>query len=430
MDTATEPLVAREEGPPKKDAKNSVLKTAFLVVANCAGSGLLSLPKAFNQASLTGGVVVTIAAALLSAYTADILGRCYDMMHHERGEGKSGAADDEHEGASFLARSPYAAVGQRAAGRVGAVAVTVAQVMTQFSVLVLFLLISGVNLHKLAPSHGSTLGFSLACTAGLTPFMLLRPGEVWTTAVLAVLASVVLVGVVVVLCATGAPHDPWQPPSAVDFSSFGSAFGVILFGFGGHAILPALQNAMARPTPARFRRAIGGSFAVCLAMYLATAVASNVTLGGAIQGDVLTSFSGTVNDFGLVAVTCHLLFAAVTVHIPLGEILDHYAGVRAGGGRQLAVRCATMTLVVLFIWAIGSHFYCVVGIVGGTCNNAMIFVFPPLFYLRLRAQQRERAGSGVGELSEVLVGMCGIVAVGTAGMASALIGAADTCSGT
>jgi hypothetical protein len=27
----------------------------------------------------------------------------------------------------------------------------------------------------------------------------------------------------------------------VDFSSFGSAFGVILFGFGGHAILPALQ---------------------------------------------------------------------------------------------------------------------------------------------------------------------------------------------
>ena len=144
--------------------------------------------------------------------------------------------------------------------------------------------------------------------------MLLRPGHVWGTAVFAILASVILVVVVIVLCATGAKHDQYIPPPPVTFSSLGSAFGVILFGFGGHAILPALQAAMHNPTPARFRQSIGWSFGLCTAMYLGTAVSSVLTLGGAVSGDVLTNFSGNVNDFGLIAVTTHLLFAAVTVH--------------------------------------------------------------------------------------------------------------------
>lgn len=115
----------------------------------------------------------------------------------------------------------------RAAGRAGAVAVTVAQVSTQFCVLVLFFLISGINLNKLAPAH-STLFYSLLCTAALTPFMLLRPGHVWGTALFAIAASVILVVVVVVLCATGADHDPYISPPSVTFSTFGTGFGVIL----------------------------------------------------------------------------------------------------------------------------------------------------------------------------------------------------------
>ena len=43
-----------------------------------------------------------------------------------------------------------------------------------------------------------------------------------------------------------------------------------------------------------------------------------------VGSDILTNFSGPIDSFGLVAVTVHLLFAAVTVHIPLGQIMDHY----------------------------------------------------------------------------------------------------------
>ena len=108
---------------------------------------------------------------------------------------------------------------------------------------------------------------------------------------------------------------------------------------------------MANPTPARFRRAILFSFAVCTVLYLSTSIASVARLGGTVTGDVLTNFRrGVANDFGLVSVTVHLLVAAVTVHIPVGHILDHDCGAtelyklgaRQLGTRQLRIRVTTM----------------------------------------------------------------------------------------
>jgi hypothetical protein len=69
-------------------------------------------------------------------------------------------------------------------------------------------------------------------------------------------------------------------------------------------------------------------------------------LGGTVSGDVLTNFeTGFTNDFGLVAVTAHLLFAAVTVHIPIGQIIDHYAGATNLSLKQIVIRALTMALV-------------------------------------------------------------------------------------
>ena len=250
--------------------------------------------------------------------------------------------------------------------------------------------------------------------------MLLRPSHVWGTALIAIIATAILVVVIIVLCATDAPHDPRTPPPAVTFSTLGTSFGVILFGFGGHAILPALQATMADPTPARFRRAILLSFGVCTVLYLSTSIASVARLGGTVSGDVLTNFRrGVANDFGLVSVTAHLLFAAVTVHIPVGQILDHYCGATELGARQIGIRVTTMTLVALVIWAAGDRFFCVIGLVGGTFSNAMIFIFPPWFYLKLLDPEHRTAA--------LWVRLVGIMAIGTAGMVSALIGAVHSC---
>ena len=59
-----------------------------------------------------------------------------------------------------------------------------------------------VSQNKLFP-HFSSAFFSLVCTAALTPLMMLRPAHVWGTALFAILASVILVVVIIILCATG-----------------------------------------------------------------------------------------------------------------------------------------------------------------------------------------------------------------------------------
>ena len=462
MDPSNDPLLVgtdaeqRDVGHHKHSVQNGIAQTVLLVVANLAGAGILSLPKAIVGAGLVAGICLVVCSAILSAYTADILCRCYDIIGQRElarartrtkparnackddSDERKGAGGEiltrntyEHGGetgengrprvASFFARSPYAAIGQEAAGTAGAAAVTLAQFATQFSVMVVFLLISGTNLNKLVPTHTPTF-FSLTCTASLTPLMLLRPGHVWATALLAIVATLILVVVILFLCATNAPHAkyPYETPPAATFSSIGTAFGVILFGYGGHAILPALQATMKDPSPSRFRQAIGWSFLVVTGMYISTSVASVLTLGGAVGGDVLTNFdTGVANTFGLAAVTAHLLFAAVTVHIPVGQILDHYAGATDLSLRQVCIRACTMGLVGAVVYAAGDHFFCVIGLVGGTCSNAMIFIFPPWFYLRLVDTKQCT--------TTLVISMGCIILIGVAGAVAALIGAVKSC---
>ena len=73
---------------------------------------------------------MVVFAAVLSAHTADILSRCFDLINQrekERGTTRGGGEREEGGQSSFFARSPYACIGQAAAGRAGAAAVTIAQ---------------------------------------------------------------------------------------------------------------------------------------------------------------------------------------------------------------------------------------------------------------------------------------------------------------
>lgn len=427
---AAQPTIQGHGGKGGKGAEslNGVMQTTLLIVANIAGAGILSLPLAISGVGVAAGTAMVVFAAVLSTYTADILSRCFGLIkRREQERGMTGGGGGGKRGgdgqSSFFARSPYACIGQEAAGSVGAAAVTFAQFTTLFSVMVVFFLVCGLNISALVPAH-SPLFYSLVCTAALTPLMLLRPSHVWGTALIAIIATSILVVVILVLCATDAPHKQRTPLPTVTFPTLGTSFGVIIFGYGGHAILPALQATMADPTPARFRRAIIMSFAICTFIYLSTAIASVARLGGAVEGNVLLSFHshgprGWLSTFGLVSVTAHLLFATTIVHIPVGQILDHYCGATDLSARQVGIRVTTMMMVALVIKLAGTHFFCVIGLVGGTCSCAMIFIFPPWFYLMLLDAEQRTVG--------LTCRMIAIIAIGFTGMVSALNGAVDSC---
>jgi vesicular inhibitory amino acid transporter len=218
----------------------------------------------------------------------------------------------------------------------------------------------------------------------LAPLTLLPPGHVWGTAIIAVGSSIALAIVIIILCYTDASATAYKPVPTPTFTSFGQAFGAILFGFGGHCLFPVLQSTMQKPK--QFRKAIGYAYVIVLTMYISVSTVAVVALGGSTSENVLTNFSATnaLQKFGVVCVTAHLLFAVVTIQMPVGQILDHYFCVTQQlGAKQLCLRVTTIGLVAVTLWGLQSKFFCVIGLVGGTTTNLMTLVFPPLFYVLL-----------------------------------------------
>ena len=95
-------------------------------------------------------------STLLAHGTEDLLSRCFDIVAKRHRGQKEG-------GSSFFLRSPYARIGHEAAGPLGSALVSISQASTQFSVLVVFLLISGTNLNFIFPSQTSAF-YSIVCT--------------------------------------------------------------------------------------------------------------------------------------------------------------------------------------------------------------------------------------------------------------------------
>ncbi|KAH3782640.1 uncharacterized protein LOC127841085 [Dreissena polymorpha] len=84
-----------------------VLTTCVFIVGVIAGSGFLTLPKAMDDAGWIGFVLVLVCC-FLSAYTGDVLGKCWTLAQ-ERNPGLT----------QGCIRYPYPAIGELAYGTFG-----------------------------------------------------------------------------------------------------------------------------------------------------------------------------------------------------------------------------------------------------------------------------------------------------------------------
>jgi solute carrier family 32 (vesicular inhibitory amino acid transporter) len=179
-----------------------------------------------------------------------------------------------------------------------------------FSCISIFFVSMGDHLHQLIPSVSATTHMTIVSGISMIPTILLRTpallsylSMVGTVATIAVVVSVVSAGILegdivsesnkaspsIVDAAAEAPpsshHCVWDP------RGLPLAFGLVVFCFSGHAIVPSIYTSMKEPQ--RFESMVTLTFSIVVTCCLAVGVAGYHMFGDSVEDQVTLSLEQT-----------------------------------------------------------------------------------------------------------------------------------------
>ncbi|XP_045159616.2 uncharacterized protein LOC123525011 [Mercenaria mercenaria] len=364
------------DGQPKKTATGlNVLTTCVFIVGVIAGSGFLTLPKAIDDSGWIGFVLI-LFCCFVSAYTGDILGKCWIMVRGRHPEFKKGQL-----------RYPYPAIGEEAFGKWGRSVVSFSINFTQFGTTVVYILLSAENIVKLLPSDTVFTCCYIALIVGgaMTPFTWLgTPKDFWGIAAAATLAtSAASIILFVSVLYNGRDVDISEVVhTKIDVISFFTAYGTICFAFNGHPAFPTFQSDMANPK--KFGSALILGYSIVLFMYMPSSAAAYAVYGKQVQSNVINTIpSGVTSTIVSLLMTAHLLFGIVIVVNPVSQEIEHFFNIPEHfTWKRVLARTLTM-IAALFVVASVPHFSSILSLVGGSTISILAFICPCLFYLKL-----------------------------------------------
>ncbi|XP_031567596.1 amino acid transporter AVT1J-like [Actinia tenebrosa] len=379
-----EPAIIELGGQPQLGGL-TIFTAAVFVVGEMAGSGVLALPSAMVAAGPMGFVMLLIGC-LASGYCGVILGRSWTILRAKYPEYQHSVRD------------PYPTIGLKAVGKWGARAVSVCVNITLIGVCTVFLILAAQNISKLLTTHIHDVWFDqhslrvwiLICAAVLLPVSWLgTPKEFWGIAIGASLATALACLLICVCIGIDFPSNlQTVKQGPVTFLSFFSAFGTILFSFGGASTFPTIQTDMKQPS--KFPMSVVWSYVGVLFMYLPVSILGFLAYGGDIKDNILLSVSHTsshpraiIVDIVLVLITTHLLFSFVIVLNPVSQYFEEFFNIpRRFGFKRCLLRTIIMALV-LGIAELIPNFGPILSLIGGSTVTLLTFVFPCWFYLKI-----------------------------------------------
>ncbi|XP_022112040.1 amino acid transporter AVT1E-like [Acanthaster planci] len=353
----------------------TILTAAVFIVGEMAGGGILSLPDALKSAGWSG-ILLLIFCAFLSAYTGIVLGRSWQILK------------DRFPFYREHIRYPYPAIGFEAMGKAGRYAVTLCVNLTLFSVTTVFLLVSSQlfqTLLQMAEVNISFCAWVPIIAAVLCPLTWLgTPKDFWPIAA----GAAVSTGLACILIFAQEMEDlgPTVSHPSPTFQSFFTAFGAILFAFGGHAIFPTVQHDM--KDTRKFHWTVLVAYIVVVAYYLPVSVGGYVVYGAQIEANLLKSLTpGTVTTIVIVMIMLHLLMGVVIVINPFCQEIEEFLKIPLKFGWKRIVLRTVVMAAVLFMAETIPKFSVILNLIGGTTVTLLTFVYPSLFYILLRRQE-------------------------------------------
>ncbi|CAH2103475.1 unnamed protein product [Euphydryas editha] len=382
--TESTPLVPKLEdggngGDPGKGDNGgglSVKQTAFLIAGEMAGSGVLALPRALVKTGWVG-VPIIILMCVMAAFSGKRLGDCWTILESRNPDLRT------------RKRNPYAIIAEHSLGKMWSVAVSLAMIVTQFGVAVVYLLLAAQIIEQIFLSLIPTVSICiwyLVVVGAMTPLMLFgTPKDFSFLGVIAFFA--VLVACILYFIQMMNDIRPfgvfrW---GIHGFKDFFLAFGIIMFAFGGASTFPTIQNDMVDKS--KFNKSLQYGFLAILALYLPIAIGGYAVYGESVGSNFITSLSATpLTLVGNVLIAIHLVTAFIILINPVCQELEELYGIsRDSIGYRTLIRLSIMA-GILFIGESIPRFYTILALVGGSTIALLTFVLPSYCYLSLMNQ--------------------------------------------
>ncbi|KAG2754578.1 hypothetical protein P692DRAFT_20719501 [Suillus brevipes Sb2] len=250
-------------------------QTLFNSIAILLGIGILSEPLAFAYAGWIGGTALIVFMGFLNCYTAKIL-------------------------AGIILEDPrlrsYADIGRKAFGPKSTALTTIMFCLELFAVSVAFVTLAADSMHEVLPAYSSNT-FKIASIVVLVPLVFLPLSILSYTSTFGI-CSTLLIIVVIFIDGLSKPDTPGslRSPAATSWGTgsmteLGIAFGLLMAGFSGHAVIPSLARDMVDPS--EFDHMINWAFVVTTFIYGVFGYAGYLMFGRNVSDEISKDLMST-----------------------------------------------------------------------------------------------------------------------------------------
>jgi len=363
--------------------KASIPFSIFNLTNTMIGGGTVAMPFAFKSAGLGLSLIFMVVILVFSDYTQWLLVRCGTLA------GKLGHT--------------YEDVGRRAYGEIGVKIVQTVEIFNTFGVLCAYLVIiadqSKVLDEWLSPDFillrwHSKLFLVTAVVVAITPLSLLKNISFLSVPSMLSLLAIGMTGLAVMI--RGFTHAEKADPAAglpacdIDWFHLDNnmlyALPVVTLGFTSHINLYAVYGSLKNATPGRMSVVSHVSMICAMVFYVGVGTLGYMTFCSETPSDILTGYSSSDNLIQVcrVLMIASFIFSYPLLCFPCRHAVEQvfFKGKPFSWPRWIAI---TLTIIATtFVVAISvPNVAPLFALVGSITATMLVFVMPPLFYLKL-----------------------------------------------
>ncbi|CAK1543496.1 unnamed protein product [Leptosia nina] len=340
---------------------------------------VVALPKSIISCGIYG-IPLVLAVVALQLYTAVLLGRSWILAHD--------IAPNIREKSRF----PYAAVAELAFGKTSRSIVTFLIDATVFSAGVPNFIFASQSMQlfwwKITDGDVGITYCVWMVVIGLLLCPIMWLGSPKDMKPLA-LTSVFIVTTVAVSTWTCIINDDTSPPASGDVLAYSPstrdflvAYGIMVYQFDIHPMLLTLQVDM--KDSRRIHSAVLGGFMVTGLMFTVTSFLAAKRYGNNIQSNILQGLPPSIILY-IVAllVTLQLCLSSAVGNSALFQHLEDLLKIPREFCIQRCIMRSGIIALAVFLGESVPRFDLVMGLIGSTLTGPLMFIFPPLFFLRL-----------------------------------------------